>query len=102
MAGFDWDRANIEHIAKHGVTPAEAEQVVLNDPVDLTLQLRDGEERTPQIGETNAGRILVVITMWRNELIRVVTAFPAKSALRKFYATQKEMADAGEAEETEL
>jgi uncharacterized DUF497 family protein len=59
MAGFDWDRANIEHIAKHGVTPAEAEQVVLNDPVDLTLQLRDGEERTPQIGETNAGRILV-------------------------------------------
>lgn len=95
MAGFDWDLANTEHIAKHGVTPEEAEQVVLNDPFDLTLQLRDGEERTAQIGETNAGRILVVITTWRKKLVRVVTAFPAKSALRKFYATQRKIADAG-------
>jgi uncharacterized protein len=102
MAGFDWEQANIDHIAKHGITADEAEQVVLNDPIDLTMQLRGGEERTPQIGETDAGRILVVITTWRKGLIRVVTAFPAKSALRKFYAAQKGSAYAGGTEETEL
>jgi hypothetical protein len=46
MAGFDWEQANIDHIAKHGITADEAEQVVLNDPIDLTMQLRGGEERT--------------------------------------------------------
>ncbi len=32
---FDWDEANVGHVARHGVLPEEAEQVVLNDPVDL-------------------------------------------------------------------
>jgi hypothetical protein len=27
IGGFDWDDANEEHIAQHGVTPAEAEEV---------------------------------------------------------------------------
>ena len=102
MAAFDWDQANINHIARHGITPEEAEQVVLNDPIDLTMQLSDGEERTPQVGETDAGRLLVVVTTWREELIRVVTAFPAKSAFRKLYVTQKGIAHAGEFEETKL
>ena len=102
MAAFDWDQANIDHIARHGITPEEAEQVVLNDPIDLTMQLRDGEERTPQVGETDDGRLLVVVTTWREELIRVVTAFPAKSPLRKLYATQKGLAYAGGSEETKL
>ena len=47
---FDWDHANINHIARHGITSEEAEQVVLNDPMDLPMQLRDGEERTPPGG----------------------------------------------------
>ena len=86
---FDWDRGNIDHIALHGVTPAEAEQVVLNDPIDLQFQLRNGEERIAQVGETAAGRILVVITTVRDDLIRVVTAFPAIRRLRKLYLAQK-------------
>lgn len=28
IGGFDWDDANEDHIARHGVTPAEAEEVV--------------------------------------------------------------------------
>ncbi len=27
--GFDWDKANRSHIARHKVTPKEAEQVLL-------------------------------------------------------------------------
>ena len=102
MAGFDWDQENISHIAKHGIAPDEAEQVVLNDPIDLTIQMGDGEERIPQVGETNAGRILVVISTWRDELIRVVTAFPAKSTLRKLYLAQRGRECAGGTEEADL
>ena len=87
---FVWDQANSSHIAEHGVTPAEAEQAVLNDPVDLELQIRSGEQRTVQVGETDAGRVLVVITTWRDGNVRVVTAFPAKKKIREFYERQKE------------
>ena len=31
---FDWDRANIDHIAEHDVTPDEAEEVILGDPLE--------------------------------------------------------------------
>lgn len=32
---FEWDNANISHVAEHEVEPEEAEQVILNRPVDL-------------------------------------------------------------------
>lgn len=99
---FDWDEGNLEHVAEHGITPAETEQVILNNPVDLEFQIRNGEERIAQLGETDAGRILVVITTMRGELIRVVTAFPAKERLRNLYRTQKGSAYEGGIEESEL
>jgi uncharacterized DUF497 family protein len=83
---FEWDKANRGHIARHGVTPKEVEQVVLNDPLFLELQIRKNEERTIRVGETAAGRILVVITAWRGERLRPVTAFPANKRLRNLYA----------------
>jgi len=58
---FDWDSENIEHFAKHQIAPSEAEQVILNRHVDLEAELRNGEERVTQIGETDAGRILIVV-----------------------------------------
>jgi uncharacterized DUF497 family protein len=93
MLQFDWDPGNISHLAKHDISPAEAEQVILNEPFDIGFDLRDGEERIAQIGETNTGRMLVVITTIRQERIRVVTAFPAKKRLRNFYLTQRKIRD---------
>lgn len=87
---FDWNQSNIDHIARHRITPSEAEQVILNDPIDIELQRRDEESRIAQIGETDRGRILVVVTTLRNGLTRVVTAFPAKRSLRAVYAAQRE------------
>ncbi|HLI02663.1 MAG TPA: BrnT family toxin [Terracidiphilus sp.] len=75
---FQWDAANREHIEKHGITPNEAEEVILNNPFDLEFQLRNGENRIAQIGETSKGRVLVIVTAMREELIRVVTAFSGK------------------------
>lgn len=92
---FDWDEANQKHVAEHGVTPFEAEEVVTNGPLDLEEQFRNGEVRLMQLGETDALRILVVITTWRENKIRVVTAFPAAPQLRKFYAAHKGFGDEG-------
>ena len=86
---FDWDEANLDHIARHGVSREEAEQVILNDPVDGWRQHQDGEERFMQIGVTNAMRVLVVIVTWRGDLVRVVSAFPAPLGLRSFYAAER-------------
>ena len=82
---FDWDEENIQHIALHGVTPAEAEQVFMNDPTDGIEEDHDGEIRFNQIGVTEEGRCLVVITTWREDKLRVVTAFTAPPALKRLY-----------------
>ena len=36
---FDWDEANIGHVARHSVLPEEVEQVILNAPVDLGMEI---------------------------------------------------------------
>ena len=88
---FAWDHANTGHVAKHNVSREEAEQVIENNPFDLECQFRNGEQRVVHIGETNAGRILIVIATACEEMIRVVTAYPANRRLRKFYLNQKDL-----------
>ena len=97
---FLWDSANISHLAQHDVSPEEAEQVVTNNPVDLERQFRNGEIRIPHLGETATGRILVVIVTVREDLLRVVTAFPANRTLRKLYLTQKDQEHAQDSNDT--
>lgn len=86
---FHWDKGNTEHIARHAVTPQEAEQVVENDPFDAGVVLRNQEMRTLHLGETNTGRVLVVIVTERDGMYRVVTARPADRKERAFYLKHK-------------
>jgi hypothetical protein len=79
LPAFDWDKENIGHIAKHQVTPDEAEEVILNDPLDVSFDPEmNGEERWTYLGETNTGRIMDVVITLRGEKIRVVTAYEAE------------------------
>jgi len=94
---FDWDEANVAHIAEHDVTPLEAEEVVTNHPLDLGYVSRNGEMRLRQAGETSAGRVLAIITTVRNGLTRVVTAYPASRSLRATYLEHKELVKDGKA-----
>jgi uncharacterized DUF497 family protein len=99
---FNWDRRNIGHLALRQILPAEAEQVILNRPIDLESYLRNGEERTVQIGETDAGKILIVVsTMWDTK-IRVVTVWLAKERLRRYFSTQKKNGNVGRIEKDGL
>jgi len=79
---FEWDEANTTHISRHKVTPEEAEQVLLGASLPIEAEERSGEERHTELGNTAAGRLLVVVWTWRQERIRVVTAFPANRKWR--------------------
>jgi uncharacterized protein len=87
QSAFDWDDANREHIARHQVVPDEAEQVIDNHPLDISVETVDGEERIASVGRTGQGRFLVVVTTLRGSKIRVVTAFTAPKGLIDLYFT---------------
>jgi uncharacterized DUF497 family protein len=99
---FDWNVDNIRHLARHVISPAEAEQVVLNRPVDLESYLRNGEERTVQIGETDAGRILVVVTTPVGKKVRIITAWPANKKYRRYFLSLKRNGNVGRTQANEF
>jgi uncharacterized DUF497 family protein len=86
---FDWDRANIAHIAQHKVKPEETEQALKNDPVDLEYPFVEGEHRWTVIGHTNTLRILTVVWTLRGEATRVVTARESGKVARMAYLRHK-------------
>ena len=99
---FDWDNGNLGHLARHEVGSAEAEQVISNRPIDLESHLLNGEERVAQVGETDAGRILVVVSAIRDSKIRVITGWPANQRFRRYFLSQKRNGNVGRVEEQDL
>ena len=67
----------------------EAEQVILNYPLDLGMEVAEGEERHVNLGPTSRGRILLVVTTWREYRVRVVTAFEPIKRLVHFYFKER-------------
>ena len=63
---------------------------ILNDPVDLEMEIVAGEERYLNIGATVKGRVLLVVTTWREDRVRVVTAFEPIKRLIQFYYQERE------------
>lgn len=65
VAIFEWDAANLGHIARHKVTRKEAEEALSSYAIQLGWQTYDEEDRLVRVGQTVAGRILTVVTTWR-------------------------------------
>ena len=75
--GFDWDDWNTsKNWEKHRVTPEEAESVFFHDPLLLRSDTGHSirEKRYLAMGETPAGRGLLVAFTVRRKLIRVISA----------------------------
>ena len=102
MPSFNWDSANIDHIAEHGITPEEAEQVIENGPFELARYIRGGEERRNYLGETDEGLVLTVVATERNDQVRVVTAHRANRSMRQRYERLREAYDAEDSGNTEF
>ena len=84
---FDWDDANRDHIALHGIEPEEAEDAVL-DEFALDFPAHRGpnsERRFGVLGRVNKNLILIVILEERGEKIRVITARVAEQKERNYY-----------------
>jgi uncharacterized DUF497 family protein len=80
---FDWDFENITHLARHGVTPEEAEDVLTGQPMELGEEYIDGEQRFSHIGFTRTGRVLLVVETIRRQHTRVITSFQPSAKLRR-------------------
>jgi uncharacterized DUF497 family protein len=80
---FEWNEGNTNHIARHGVTPGEAEEVIAGNPIILEVQFRNREQRILCAGRTAKGRALAVVYTLRKGRVRVVTAFPAKRSVKE-------------------
>jgi uncharacterized DUF497 family protein len=89
---FDWDKANSEHIALHGVKPEEAEQALENDPVDLDYEVVEAEDRWTSIGHTDRLRVLKLVWTLRGDAVRVVTALDASKNEAREYLQAKGIA----------
>jgi len=82
---FDWDAANVAHIALHGITPEECEEAYANGPMVIELQERKNERRRLCLGETDAGRLLTFVITERMDKIRFVTAHPMHAKQQEIY-----------------
>ena len=83
---FEWDDANESHIAEHGVTPEEAEEVFF-DPSRATIDVYSTatERRRGLVGRTEDGRLLFVVYTRRAGAIRIVTALDATASQERRY-----------------
>ena len=71
---FDWDAGNLEHTAKHGVTPSEIEFALSNDPMVQTDPYpAEIEQRWRGVGQTAKGRMLFVVFIFReiSEVLKI-------------------------------
>jgi uncharacterized DUF497 family protein len=82
---FEWDDANIRHIAEHDVSVSEAEEALMLSPLELDSYVIDDEQRFEDIGQTAAGRILKIVSVSREDRIRVITAFDASAHSKRLY-----------------
>ena len=82
---FDWDAANEQHIARHGIGPEECEQAYANGPIVIERQTRKRERRRLCLGETNTGRLLTFVVTERKGRIRFITAYPMHPRQREIY-----------------
>lgn len=82
-----WDEWNIEHIARHRVSPREAEEVCRDNKYIVRESYRD---RLMLIGPTLTERILVVVVAPKpNGGHYVVTARPADRKECRLYQLEK-------------
>lgn len=88
-AEFEWDDGNVDHIARHGIEPWEAEEA-FEDPARRMLRVRTRPEiRYALWGRTTAGRLVVMVFVRRGRQIRVVTARDATDREERQYDRRK-------------
>ena len=74
---FEWDKHNQRHLARHGISRSDAEEVLSGNHVLLEHEMVGDEQRWIGVGSTRAGRILMIVFALRGEAIRPITGWAA-------------------------
>ena len=82
---FDWDAANIKHLARHRITREDVEEVFANEPAIVDYEFLEQEDRWSAVGATNSLRVLVIVFTVRRERIRPITEWVADRRTRQEY-----------------
>lgn len=83
-----WDEWNVAHIARHGITQDEVDEICCSKPFASATY----KGRLRLIGETRSGKIVTVILAPKGEDVYYpVTARPASRKERKIYQEHKEV-----------
>ncbi len=86
IESFEWDENNEEHIARHGITPEEVEEVFFGKP--LIYKSKYG--RYMALGETIDGFFLSVIFEYLGKKeIRIVTARAMSNREQRLYRQKR-------------
>lgn len=78
IRGFEWDAGNAPKILeRHGVSQGECEQVFFNRPLlGSDIEHSTVESRFFALGETDAGRRMMIVFTVREDRIRIISARP--------------------------
>lgn len=72
---FDWDGHNERHLAKHGISRSDAEDVLSGSHMLVEYQSEGGEQRWIAVGATRDGRILSIVFALRGEAMRPIAGW---------------------------
>jgi uncharacterized DUF497 family protein len=86
---FDWDSANVRHLANHRITRPEFEQAMIHGPIIMDINDESGEERWYALGATDRLRVLFLVFTYREERVRAITGWDANKRLRELYFQKK-------------
>ena len=86
---FEWDANNLRKIRAHGITRDEAEQALLHDPILVHEQDAGSEIRFLYCGETSGGRLLALVVVELEAVVRVVTAYPLDASQKREYLLKR-------------
>src|SRR4051812_7207336 len=87
--GSEWDAGNAaKNWSKHEVSQAECEQAFFNVPLVLAADPEHSgvEARFFALGQTDGGRLLLIVFTLRGPLVRVISARPMSRREREVYA----------------
>jgi len=79
---FDWDKQNERHLANHGISRFDAEDVLSGNHILLEYQMEGNEQRWVAVGSTRTGRILNIVFAVRAEAMRPITDWAADKETR--------------------
>ena len=85
---FEWDDDNVEHLARHGISPDEVEDL-FEGPIVHRRGGTDAPDRVRVLGRTAAGRYLAIVYQEKGRnLIRPFTGWDMRPHERDLYDRQ--------------